>query len=174
MIVNFQESWCCTWKAMGTPHFHPIHLQNHMPVAVGSQVHILLVGVRQQALLARAFTPTRIQRQDQLTAGELAHPDLRRPPTECLRDSFAREDSSAPCCINFLPPRRSRFPRNAFFSFFLVFFFLAIAANYSACCSTSTRIPNSWVRPPGLPAIGNAKALADRDSCVLEVGQARN
>jgi hypothetical protein len=27
-----------------------------------------------------------------------------------------------------LPPRRSRFPRKAFFSVFLVFFFLAIAA----------------------------------------------
>ena len=54
-------------------------------------------------------------------------PDLRRPPlTECLRDSFPREDSSAPCCVNFFPPRRSRLPRKAFFSG--LFFFLLIAA----------------------------------------------
>jgi hypothetical protein len=52
------------------------------------------------------------------------------PPTECLRDSFALEDSSAPCCINFFPPRWSRFPRKALFSFFLVFFFLAIRGDY--------------------------------------------
>src|ERR1700730_12265790 len=54
----------------------------------------------------------------------------RPPPTECLRDSFALEDSSAPCCINFYPPRWSRFPRKALFSFFLVFFFLVIRAHY--------------------------------------------
>ena len=169
MIVNFQQSWCCTWKAMGTLHFHPIHLQNHMPVAVGSQGHILLAGVRQQALLAGAFTPTRFHRQDQLTAGEQGQPDLRRPPTECLRDSFAREDSSAPCCINFFPPRRSRFPRKAFFSFLLVFFFLAMAAKYSTHNRTSMRIPSSQPRPHRLSAIGNAEALADRHRCVLEI-----
>src|SRR4029077_4906491 len=54
-------------------------------------------------------------------------PDLRLPPpTECFRDSFPREDSSAPCCVNFFPPRRSRLPRKAFFSG--LFFFLLIAA----------------------------------------------
>src|SRR5580704_9269540 len=72
---------------------------------------------------------------------EQDQPDLRPPPTECLRDSFAREDSSAPRCISFFPPRRSRLPRKGLFSFFLVFFFLAIAANYSTRGSTSMRIP---------------------------------
>jgi hypothetical protein len=56
-------------------------------------------------------------------------PDLRPPPpTRCLRDCLPREDSSAPRCINFLPPRRSRLPRKLFCSVFLAFFFLAIAA----------------------------------------------
>ena len=43
------------------------------------------------------------------TAVTALHHFLRRPPTECLRDSFPLEDSSAPCCINFFPPRRPGF-----------------------------------------------------------------
>jgi len=58
------------------------------------------------------------------------HALLRPPPTECLRDSFAFAESSAPCCINFLPPRWSRFPRKTFFCNFLVFFFLAMSVQY--------------------------------------------
>src|SRR6266568_6228502 len=67
-------------------------------------------------------------------------PDLRPPPTRCLRDSLPREDSSAPCCINFFPPRRSRFPRKTSFSVFLVFFFLAIAAR----CPKRSRTSVNW------------------------------
>src|SRR5579863_2135562 len=101
---------------------------------------------------------------------EQCQPDLRPPPTECLRDSFAREDSSAPCCINFFPPRRSRLPRKGFFSFFLVFFFLAMDAKYLTQVHTSMRIPNSLLR---LSAISNAEALADWHDGVLEIREAR-
>src|ERR1700676_2868081 len=100
-------------------------------------------GANHQRFVVFHFGEHALYRQESFSRRRQRQPDLRPPPTECLRDSFPREDSSAPCCINFFPPRRSRFPRKAFFSFFLVFFFLAIGANYSTRGNTSIRIPNS-------------------------------
>jgi len=164
MIVSFQEFWCCTWKAMEIPISTGSFFKTICPPSFGVKF----------TLCAGRLDAKRRSPESALPGGEQNQPDLRPPPTECLRDSFAREDSSAPCCINFFPPRRSRFPRKAFFSFFLVFLFLAMAANYSTCRRTSTRIPNSWRRPPALSAIGDAQSLADGHGCVLKVRQARN
>ncbi len=59
-------------------------------------------------------------------------PDPRRvPPTECLRDSFPREDPSAPGCTNFFPPRRSKFAKEASLFVLFDFFFLAITERYA-------------------------------------------
>jgi hypothetical protein len=65
-------------------------------------------------------------------------PEPRRPPpTECLRDSFPRDDPSAPGCTNFFPPRRSRFAMEASLFVLVEFFFLAMTERYANDDGTS-------------------------------------
>jgi len=65
-------------------------------------------------------------RRDRPCQGEKRQPDLRRPPpTEWLRDSFAWEDSSAPCCINILSPEMIQIPKESVLFVFLGVLFLS-------------------------------------------------
>jgi hypothetical protein len=87
------------------------------------------------------------------------------PPTRCFRDSFPLEDSSAPCCINFFPPRRSSFPRKALFSDFLGFFFLGMAAHSSSGLSASMGTQRQQSRNAVYHSKGHSALLSRQNLC---------